>query len=130
MRTLIWRWLPALAWMGLIFFVSAQPSLPSAPAWWDLILKKTMHAVAYAILTCLYLRALRGTWEDDRITRVAGVILAVAYAISDEVHQTFVPGRNGTWVDVLLDGVGILSVMLLDSRHANRGCSRAPEVSE
>ncbi|MEA3376181.1 MAG: VanZ family protein [Chloroflexota bacterium] len=130
MRTLIWRWLPALAWMGLIFFVSAQPSLPSAPAWWDVILKKTMHAVAYAILTWLYLGALRGTWEDDRIIRVASVILAVAYAISDEVHQTFVPGRNGTLVDVLLDGVGILSVMLLDSRHANRGCSRGPEVSE
>lgn len=130
MRKLVWRWLPALAWMGLIFFVSAQPSLPSAPAWWDLILKKTMHAVAYGILTWLYLRALRGTWGDEGWIRVASAAMAVLYAISDEVHQTFVPGRNGTWVDVMLDGVGILSVTLLDSRHANRGWSKASEVSE
>lgn len=116
--------------MGLIFFVSAQPSLPSAPAWWDLILKKTMHAVAYGVLTCLYLRALRGTWRDDRWVRVASVALAVVYAISDEVHQTFVPGRNGSWVDVMLDTVGILSATLLDWRCSDRVCSRASQVSE
>jgi VanZ family protein len=111
--------------MGLIFFVSAQPSLPSVPAWWDLILKKSMHALAYGVLTCLYLRALRGTWRDDRRIRIASVALAVAYALSDEYHQTFVLGRNGNWVDVTIDSVGVLGVTFLDWRYPDQGCSRS-----
>ena len=129
MRKLIRRWLPALIWMGLIFFVSAQPSLPSAPGRWDLLLKKGMHVAAYGILTALYLWALRGSGRDERVIRVVSVILAVAYAMSDEYHQTFVPGRNGTWVDVAVDGVGILGATALDWCLVNRGCLEASQVS-
>jgi len=125
---LIRRWLPALIWMGLIFFFSAQPSLPSAPGRWDRLLKKGMHVVAYGILTAFYLRALRGAGRDDRVVRVASVVLAVAYALSDEYHQTFVPGRNGTWVDVAVDGVGILGVTALDWCLGSRGFVGASQV--
>lgn len=116
--------------MGLIFFVSAQPSLPAAPAWWDLILKKTMHAAAYGILTWLFLRALRGTWRGDAWIRIVSVVLALTYALSDEYHQTFVPGRQGTWMDVAIDGVGILIVTLLDWRCAVEDRWRALWISE
>lgn len=129
-RRLIRRWLPPLVWMGLIFFFSAQPSLPSAPGRWDLLLKKGSHMLAYGILTGLYLRALRGTWRDDGLIRVVSVLLAVAYALSDEYHQTFVPGRNGTWADVTIDGVGIVGATLLDWCFAGRGCPSALEVFE
>jgi VanZ family protein len=128
-RKLIRRWLPALIWMGLIFFFSAQPSLPSAPGRWDPLLKKGMHVVAYGILTALYLRALRGSGRDDRVIRVVSVVLAVAYALSDEYHQTFVPGRNGTWVDVAVDGVGILGITALDWCLGSRGWVGASQVS-
>ncbi len=115
--------------MGLIFFLSAQPSLPSAPGRWDVLLKKTTHALAYGILTWLYVRALRGRW-DDTVVRVVGIVLAVAYAISDEYHQTFVPGRSGSWVDVAIDGVGILAATAVDWRYGVRSRSRASGACE
>ena len=95
------RWVLPIAWMGLIYLVSAQPSLPSAPsALWDVLLKKGAHMVEYAILVLLVWQAMGYRW-----TGVAWVV-AVAYAASDEFHQTFVPGRNGTPVDVLVDAAG------------------------
>jgi len=60
MKQLLWRWLPALVWMGLIFVLSAQPDLPrvSDPRL-DTLLKKVGHALSYGTLAWLYLRALR-----------------------------------------------------------------------
>jgi VanZ family protein len=129
-KKLVRRWISPLAWMGLIFFVSAQPSLPSVPGRWDVLLKKGMHMLAYGILTGLYLRALRGPGRDTRRIRVVSIVLALAYALSDEYHQTFVLGRNGTLADVMIDGVGILGATLLDWLFAGRGCLRVSEVSE
>ena len=105
--------------MGLIFFFSAQSALPSIPSWWDLVLKKGMHIVAYAILTWLYLRALRGhqprgRWGDPALSRAVSAGMALLYALSDEYHQTFVPGRQGSFLDVAIDGVGVSVAILLD----------------
>jgi VanZ family protein len=103
--------------MGIIFIVSAQPKLPSAPGRWDLLLKKTMHALAYGVLAGLILRALRGYWSSDGWIRVLGIALAVAYAVSDEYHQTFVPGRDGNFTDVVVDAVGVAGAIALDWRR-------------
>ncbi len=127
MRRVVRLWLPPLVWMGLIFVVSAQPALPSAPGPWDPFLKKTMHALAYGVLTWLYQRGLRGYRGDDRWVRVVSVMLALAYAVSDEYHQTFVPGRNGSWVDVMVDGLGTLGATLVDWRLSVRSGARAAE---
>ena len=95
------RWLVAVAWMALIFAVSAQAALPEAPdPLLDILLKKLAHMLEYAILCLL----LWGALPMD--TPLWAWVLAVLYAISDEIHQTFVPGRNGWVVDVLVDGVG------------------------
>ena len=119
MKRVLEYWLLPLAWMGLIFFLSAQPDLPHAPGpWLDALLKKTGHAVAYGVLAWFYLRALRQYFGDDRSTltvlRIVSFGLAVAYALSDEYHQTFVPGRNGNLFDVTVDGIGACAAMLLD----------------
>ncbi len=37
--------------------------------------------------------------------------VAFLYAITDEFHQTFVPGRNGNCIDVMIDGAGILGAL-------------------
>lgn len=94
------RWLPLLAWMALIFYFSHQPkgSLPSYGVW-DLLIKKGAHMAAYAALALLARRAGLG--------RGPAAVLAVLYAASDEFHQTFIPGRNGTVADVLIDWVGV-----------------------
>lgn len=126
-RRFVRLWLPPVLWMALIFVISAQPALPSAPGRWDVLLKKTTHALAYGVLTWLYLRALGGHWRDERRIRVASAILALAYAVSDEYHQTFVPGRNGSWVDVVIDGVGILGATLLDLWYQIGNRSRGGE---
>lgn len=92
-------WLPVLAWAAVIFAFSAIPSLGTGLGTWDLVLRKIAHTVEYAILGALLLRAL------GRAT--PAFLLGVAYAVSDEVHQHFVPGRRGAPLDVLIDAVGV-----------------------
>lgn len=128
LREWLWYWAPPLAWMGLLFFLSAQPDLPHAPGpWLDTLIKKTGHAFVYGVLAWLYLRALRHrSLENDASTalRIVSVGLAVAYALSDEYHQTFVPGRNGNLFDVAVDGVGVCAVMFLDWYFARQKSAR------
>ena len=118
MKQFLQYWLPPLAWMGLIFVVSAQSDLPHVEdPWLDVLLKKSGHALTYGILAWLYRRALRQHFGEGRaptVLRAASIGLAVAYGLSDEYHQTFVPGRNGTLIDVAVDGVGACGAMLLD----------------
>ena len=102
-------WLPVVAWAALIYVLSAQPDLSTGLGTWDLVLRKLAHTVEYAILGALLLRAL----EARTIALVAGV----AYAISDEIHQSFVPGRQGSVLDVLIDSAGVaIGILVLERR--------------
>ena len=99
-------WLPPVAWMTLIFVLSAQPNLPEASRpTWDLLLKKGGHMAEYAILHSLLWRAVHQRTPFPRPLGLAW-LLCVLYAASDEFHQTFVPGRNGWIGDVVVDSVG------------------------
>ena len=124
MKRFLRYWLPPLVWMGLIFFLSAQPDLPHAPGpWLDVVLKKAGHALAYGVLAWLYLRVLGqcvGAGRSRATLRIVSIGLAVVYALSDEYHQTFVPGRKGRVFDVMVDGVGAYGAMLLDQWLARR----------
>ena len=99
------RWLLVLVWMGLIFFASSQPVLPSAPSFplLDILFKKSGHMLGYAVLMVLVLWALRVRDEpiDTAHTLLAFAIVLV-YATSDEVHQSFVPNRTSLWTDVAI----------------------------
>jgi VanZ family protein len=88
-----------VAWAALIFALSSVPDLGTGLGGWDLVLRKIAHAAEYAILGALLLRALG--------RELPAFALGVAYAISDEVHQHFVPGRRGAPLDVLIDAVGV-----------------------
>ncbi len=94
--------------MALIFIVSGTPSddLPTVESW-DPLLKKGGHMVAYALLTTLWQRALE-TRRSSRRAAWLALGITLLYAISDEYHQTFIPGRNGTGLDVLVDMAGAL----------------------
>jgi VanZ family protein len=110
-KTIIARWGLALLWMAVIFASSATPSyhLPRFGAL-DFIVKKGGHMLAYALLALLYRRGLgggarRGVWAW---------VLAVAYALLDEFHQSFVPGRQPSLVDALLfDGGGAAAALTI-----------------
>jgi VanZ family protein len=94
------RWLPVLVWAGVIFALSSIPSLSSGLGGWDYVLRKGAHMTEYAILACLLVRATGSyAWA---------FALAVAYATTDEFHQSFVHGRHGSPIDVGIDAVGAL----------------------
>lgn len=106
-RNLVWYWLPPLAWMGVIFFLSAQPDLPGPPgSVLDTLLKKTGHFVVYATLTILWYRALSRGGLADRTALGLAFAIAVLYGLSDEYHQSFVPGRHPSLSDALIDAMG------------------------
>lgn len=101
-------WLAVAAWAGLIFFFSAQPSLNSGLGVWDFILRKLAHIFVFGVLAALTWRALRRHCIGSRAALATAVALALTYAVSDEYHQSFVPGRSATAYDVGFDLAGIL----------------------
>jgi VanZ family protein len=98
-------WLPPVALMALIFFLSAQPSLDSGLGTIDEIGRKVVHFAEYALLCFLLWRALR-TLMDPRRAALMAFAIASAFAATDEWHQTFVEGRSGTVTDWLIDTAG------------------------
>jgi VanZ family protein len=104
--------------MAVIFFFSHQPDLSSGLGVWDLIGRKIIHAVEYALLCALWWRALRRVTHPKRAIAAAAAI-SLAYAISDETHQSFIEGRHGSPVDVAIDSAGIAAASLwLRRRYA------------
>ena len=97
-------WLPPLVLMAVIFFFSAQPDLNSGLGTLDLIGRKIIHASEYALLCFLWWRALRTVVPDHALA--LALVVTVAYAATDELHQRSVEGRHGTPVDVLIDAAG------------------------
>jgi VanZ family protein len=99
--------LPPLAVMAVIFLLSAQTADPDHP-WWQIVLRKLAHITEYCALTLAWWRALRGLSGASLTQALRGaVLISLLYASSDEFHQTFVSGRHGTPVDVLIDAIGI-----------------------
>jgi VanZ family protein len=113
--------------MAVIFLASNTPArdLPSFGLL-DVVAKKGGHVVGYAVLGLAYLHAIlpRGL-ADPRLARVA-VLLAALYAVSDEIHQVFVPGRGASVRDVLIDTVGAsLGVGLRLFRQGRRASAQS-----
>jgi VanZ family protein len=115
------RIVPPLLLMGLIFFLSAQPDLNSGLGGWDLILRKGAHMTEYGLLWFLW-------------TRVFGPLpalaIALAYAATDEFHQTFVHGRSGTPVDWAIDAAGVAIAVVLWIAWRRRRAREALLVAE
>lgn len=109
-------WAPPVALMGVIFALSAQPDLSSGLGTLDLIGRKLIHAGEYALLTWLWWRVAREHSGPGRAILIAAIV-ALLYAASDEYHQSFVEGRHGTPVDVLIDSVGIALVVAFARRR-------------
>jgi len=102
------RVLAPLALMAVIFYFSAQSSAAHY-SWWEVVARKLGHVTGYALLTALWAWALGGVVRRPLLWAVA---LALAYACTDEFHQTFVHGREGTPRDVAIDAIGIAIVAL------------------
>ena len=108
--------------MAAIFLLSSQESLPSLPGG---LTDYTGHFIGYALLGTLLLRGLAGArWRG--VTPRNGWIAAAgasAYGVTDELHQTLVPGRSATVEDWIADTLGAITAVLL-VRAAARVLSR------
>jgi VanZ family protein len=126
---LLARWLPVILWMAVIFTMSSWSTPPSLPeSLLDLLMKKAVHITEYAILAGLLWRALGGGTE--RRVMLAALAVAVFYAVSDEFHQSFTPGRSPSPVDVLIDGTGAAAgLMVLAALQRRRGRRGQPTGS-
>jgi hypothetical protein len=135
------RWLPAILVAAGIFFLSSLPAInlnpipllvpreggsgrsETAPLRQDrfafdkvdFVIKKGGHLVAFGLLayTLEY-----GFNQDTRRMKIIICVLVLAYGISDEIHQAFVPGRSPGVVDVLID-VGA-TILVVNRRAAFR----------
>jgi VanZ family protein len=105
-------WIPVVLWAGLIFTLSSIPDLGTGLGMWDLVLRKLAHAAEFAVLGALVYRALRH--------EPIAIALSSAYAVTDEVHQSFVDGRAGSPVDWVVDTAGIVVGVLLLARIVDR----------
>ena len=128
------------AWMAVIFVLSSEGhdtssgrsdaivhTLQSAGLGFapvdvlTFITRKAAHTVAYLLLGILAYRAVRQHELPTRCVVLIAIAIVIAYAISDEVHQLFVPGRSGELRDVLIDStagaVGVATSCFIYSKY-------------
>jgi len=113
--SVVLRWGPALAWMALIFAASslsseslesagASKASRSAPIVANQV---TAHLIEFGVLAVLLYRALSSR-GGVFVHWVIVVVATTAYGASDEFHQSFVPGRYPSWLDIAFDAVGAI----------------------
>ena len=105
-------WAPVVLWAAVIFAFSAVPDLGTGLGTWDLVLRKIAHAAEFAVLGALLLRAVR--------QELPALALGISYAVTDEIHQRFVPGRVGSPLDVAIDSAGVAIGIVLWRRFGRR----------
>lgn len=98
-------WSPVFVWCAFIFFMSSQPHLPGPQdKTLDFLLKKIGHLTVYAVLFRLTYVAFGKT--EHRFLKT--FLFCILYAISDEYHQSFVPGRTPMARDIGFDILGMV----------------------
>ena len=130
-------WILVFLWMILIFYLSHQPVAKSNNLSKDItkviietvekivpnkefnlsklnhMVRKNAHFLAYLILGVLIMNGLNSSNIKGSNAIYLSIILCVAYAISDEVHQLFVPGRGGQIRDVIIDSADAIVGIIL-----------------
>lgn len=116
-----------MAWAGIIFFFSSLQTVPSPQdTVLNFVLKKTAHLIEYIVLYWLIFRAVNcEVPETSQQIKCADyltpLIFTLAYAIFDEIHQSFVPNRHAKIYDVGFDSVGALLAIWRLYRRRNSG---------
>lgn len=136
------KWILFILWMMFIFYMSQQSGTDSAQMSDGLLIKildfcrriinidikasdmewlmvflivplrKMAHFIEYSILGILSFACIKDLAASYRRCAAVSFVFCLLYAASDEFHQLFIPGRSGSFVDVLIDGAGSLSGIL------------------
>ena len=108
----LFSWAAVVAWMAVIFFLSSRSRLPLLPLGWAEALQDVAgHFVAYGVLAGLLAWALSVSGVPHPVRW--SFALALLYALSDEFHQSFVPGRHPDVLDILADAAGAACMLLI-----------------
>lgn len=123
-------WIAAILWMIFIFCLSSQEAEQSnrlstevtkvivstiekvAPETdFDIkslnnIIRKNAHFFTYLVLCILTMATFRISGASISRSIILASAVCIAYAMMDEVHQLFVPGRGGQVIDVVIDTAG------------------------
>jgi VanZ family protein len=141
-RRWLWRYGPLILWATLIFIGSTDllsashtGGILTRPLHWlfphasdatlrtlHFLLRKAGHFSEYAILALLAGRAFRTSTSELFRQRWfwISLLLVIAYALSDEFHQSFVPSRTASIYDSMIDSAGGLTALFLVARHRHR----------
>jgi VanZ family protein len=148
---ILW-WAITLAWAALIFYLSTQRFMPAfsqallartldwlhirvSPGTFDFLhdylLRKSAHLIEYAMFALL-LYGVPGDqrqmlWRPRRA--VVCMLLAAAYSLTDEYHQSYIPGRHASLFDCALDTVGASLAMLVPYTQRQISCVSREFVS-
>ena len=114
------RFLPAAAWMAVIFALSQRSSVPTLGVGRGLV-SSAGHFVFYGVLATLLWRGLPPRRFSGRVRLGAAFVITVLFGASDEFHQSFVPGREVSAVDLAVDASGAAVALGLVARGARRG---------
>ncbi|WP_371117183.1 VanZ family protein [Paenibacillus sp. cl123] len=116
---MVLRWLPSILWMGAIFYFSSRTG-NDLGGWLDGIRQYLPwmegfdwgHFVSYFVLALTFLWGLRPKRAGWGIKALV-VFLCLLYGLTDEYHQSFVPGRTPDIADLRNDGIGAALAMLV-----------------
>jgi len=92
--------------MALIFAMSSTEQFPQPLGLSTFLLSIAAHLILYGVLALLLLVAFAQSLRPSRSSMLAAVAIASVYGISDEFHQSFVPGRDASVFDLLVNTVG------------------------
>jgi VanZ family protein len=93
--------------MGMIFWLSSRSALPSPPGISYAISANAGHFLVYFALAIFILLGLGAGKQASRRELYLAGALALLYGVSDELHQSFVPGRDPSMLDLAADAAGI-----------------------
>ena len=126
----IFSWIAVILWMGVIFYLSHQPATESSElsigiteviiqsiekvtphegfniGSFNSIVRTNAHFFTYLVLGILMINTLRKSGVHGYRSMGMALLICVLYAVSDEVHQIFIPGRGAEVKDVLIDSAG------------------------
>ena len=141
MKNIIKSWLPVLLWAAIIFLFSSNPDpyryLPES--WRNLVpirqvsdsslaewIGQLMHFFEYAVLSFQVIRAVCQTKPNYPKTTLLVLILVMLFALSDEIHQIFVPGRTFQLLDLIIDFLGIIAGIFLFNKIIKKAIPLTP----
>lgn len=126
------RLVPMILVMGTIFFLSHQQGdslyLPALPG-----IDKLAHLSAYGVLAAATLFAFSERWKVERagLAVLLTTLFCLFYGLTDELHQSFIPGRAPSVGDIMADfgGAGLVGLLWLrlKRRMKNTGAMGAGE---